>query len=410
MPEQPHFGRRLRKLRQARGLSQAAVAGDGMSTGYLSRLESGERRATERVVAYLAQQLGVAPAAFARSVNSLSEVLAATASAPEIREDTEALTRAIAEDEGDDLAARWQALWRLSCIHHRDGDHHAELTPLSELVELSDILKTPELRTRAQVQYARCLRALGDMQAARTAATEALDIARDRQLSAADTTAALMVLISVEVESGAMDAAVEHVAELESQIQDGIAPAQAAEALWTAAMVRVRQGDQVAAMSLLERALNQLDSKDDLRLWARLRAAATAAAFQMTPPHLDAARRWLAEAETALSLIGVPLQVQELRSLQAHLAFYEGRLDDARRLCDEVLGGKPGLSYRDHVRLSVLAGRLMILDGRTVEGIAALLELGQQAGDSKNLDLAAQIWQSLATALAEIRERSDGAS
>ncbi|MGN5376796.1 helix-turn-helix domain-containing protein [Streptomyces lasalocidi] len=61
MLHQPAFGRRLRKLRQARGLSQTALAGDGMSTGYLSRLESGARQPTERAVAYLAVRLDLEP-------------------------------------------------------------------------------------------------------------------------------------------------------------------------------------------------------------------------------------------------------------------------------------------------------------------------------------------------------------
>ncbi|MET8228406.1 helix-turn-helix transcriptional regulator, partial [Streptomyces sp. NPDC005301] len=46
MLRQPAFGRRLRGLRVARGLSQTALVGEGMSTGYLSRLESGARQPT----------------------------------------------------------------------------------------------------------------------------------------------------------------------------------------------------------------------------------------------------------------------------------------------------------------------------------------------------------------------------
>lgn len=404
MLEQPHFGRRLRRLRQERGLSQAEVAGDNMSTGYLSRLESGERRATERAIAYLAGRLGVEVTVLTQPAGgSLSEVLAATASAPTAVDNTAALSRAIDDDERDDPAARWQALWLLSRTNNQHGDHKAERRQLQELVELSDSLKAPELRARARVQYARCLRALGDVQSAKPVAAEALDIARRHQLSVADTMAALMVLTSVEAESGAMDAAGRHVEELEGQLLPGATPTQAAEALWTAAMVQLRQGDFPSAMSRLEKALDLLDSKDDLTLWVRLRVAATAAALQTTPPRLASARRWLAEAEPAVALIGTPLHVQEMRCLQAELAFHEGRLDDARRLCAELEAEEElRLSYRDRVRLSVLSGRLMILDGRTEEGVRSLQELGRQATESKNLDLAAQIWQSLATTLADV--------
>ncbi|SCF80808.1 Helix-turn-helix domain-containing protein [Streptomyces sp. Ncost-T6T-2b] len=53
------FGARLKALRLQRGLSQASLAGEEISTGYLSRLETGARQPTERVSAYLAKQLGV---------------------------------------------------------------------------------------------------------------------------------------------------------------------------------------------------------------------------------------------------------------------------------------------------------------------------------------------------------------
>lgn len=64
MTDESSFGARLKALRLQRGLSQAALAGEEISTGYLSRLESGARQPTERVIAYLAKQLGVDRVAF----------------------------------------------------------------------------------------------------------------------------------------------------------------------------------------------------------------------------------------------------------------------------------------------------------------------------------------------------------
>ncbi|GHF01834.1 helix-turn-helix domain-containing protein [Streptomyces fumanus] len=406
MLAQPHFGRRLKRLRLERGLSQASLVGDGMSTGYLSRLESGERRPTERAVAYLAERLGVDPSALTgpdRS-RSLTGVLAAVASAPPGVDDTAAISRAVEEDPGDDPAARWQALWLLSRAAGREGDYQREHALLEELIELSDRLGAAELRARSRVRYARCTRALGDMRAAEPAAVEALAIARAEQLSASDTTAALMVLISIETELGRLETAGRHVAELERDLLPGAAPAQAAEALWTAAMVSNRQGDHATAQARLETALELLQGKDDPVLWTRLRAAATAAALQMSPPRVAAAGRWLGEAASVLDLIGTPLQIQELRALQAHLAFHQGDFDRARALSRALLGDEDlRLSYRDRVRLRVLDGQLAILAGRVDEGIAVLQRLGREATESRNLDLAAHIWQSLATTLADVR-------
>jgi transcriptional regulator with XRE-family HTH domain len=58
MTDGTSFGLRLRTSRQERGLSQVALAGKEISTGYLSRLESGARLPTERVIVYLADRLG----------------------------------------------------------------------------------------------------------------------------------------------------------------------------------------------------------------------------------------------------------------------------------------------------------------------------------------------------------------
>ncbi|MFH8797983.1 helix-turn-helix domain-containing protein [Streptomyces sp. NPDC017936] len=405
MLEQPHFGRRLKRLRLERGLSQAELVGEGMSTGYLSRLESGERPPTERATAYLAQRLGVDASALTApsSQRSLSLELAAALSAPSGTADTTALSSAVDEDTGADPAARWQALWLLSRTAGRAGDHAQERTRLLELIELSEVLEAPELRARSQVQYARCTRALGDMRTAEPAAVQALAIARSEELAPSDTMAALMVLISIETELGRLDAAARHVGELERDLLPSAAPAQAAEGWWTAAVVCNRRGDHAGARTRLETALHLLQGKDDLVLWTRLRAAATAAALQMSPPQVDAAERWLSEAASVLHLIGTPLQLQELRALEAHLAFHKEQFDEARALVGALLGeGDLRLSYRDRVRLSVLDGRLMILEGRVEEGIEALQSLGRRATESQNLDLAAHVWQSLAQTLADL--------
>ncbi|GHF50901.1 helix-turn-helix domain-containing protein [Streptomyces griseosporeus] len=406
MLEQPHFGRRLKRLRLARGLSQAGLVGDGMSTSYLSRLESGERRPTEHAVSYLADRLGVDPSALTGPAEgrSLTGVLAAVTSAPPGMDDTAALSRAVEEDEGEDPAARWQALWLLSRAAGRDGDHEGERARLRELVELSDLLAEPDLRTRSRVQYARCAHALGDLRTAQPTAAQALSIARAAELSVSDTLAALSVLIGVETALGRLKAAGRHVEDMERDLLHRAAPAQAAEALWAAAVVSSRQGDDDAALARLDRALNLLRGQDDLLLWTRLRAAASAAALAMSPPRVAAAERWLAEAACVLDLIGTPVQLQELRALQAHLAFHQGQLGEARALARALLQGQDlRLAYPDRVRLYVLHGRLMILTGHADEGIAVLRRLGAQATKSGNVDLAAHVWQALATTLADVR-------
>src|SRR5690242_3176539 len=113
--EQPQFGRRLKALRLRQGLSQVALAGDGMSSAYLSRLESGTRPPTPRAVRYLAERLGLAVEDFeAGDPAPLSNVLASIISAADSTAGSEELAEALASDSGDDPALQWQGLWLLA--------------------------------------------------------------------------------------------------------------------------------------------------------------------------------------------------------------------------------------------------------------------------------------------------------
>jgi transcriptional regulator with XRE-family HTH domain len=55
------FGRKLRALRRQRGLTQAELGGDEMSTSYVSLLEAGKRRPTVELALRLAARLDIAP-------------------------------------------------------------------------------------------------------------------------------------------------------------------------------------------------------------------------------------------------------------------------------------------------------------------------------------------------------------
>ena len=52
------FGERVRQLRISQGLAQTDLAGDGLSSSYVSLLESGKRAPTVSAVAALADRLG----------------------------------------------------------------------------------------------------------------------------------------------------------------------------------------------------------------------------------------------------------------------------------------------------------------------------------------------------------------
>lgn len=403
---QPSFGTKVRRMRLARGLSQGALAGEGMSVGYLSRLERGERPPTPGAVAHLSARLGVPPSAFddgpAASGRRLARLLAESTSGdaaclPRIEQQ---LSEALDHLDESLPEERWQALWLLAEHSSRQGDLSTELDRLHRLADVGDELAAPDLAARVQTRLARCHRAHGDMEAAQYHATLALSAVGEHELGALERVPALLAAVSIEAELGRFVEAETHMAEALRLVPEVPGPL-AAQTLWTAAGVASRQGDQIRAQRLLDDALGLLSSHDDLTLWMRLRLAAASLHLRPEPPDTVAAASRLAEAEPAVSLIGTELHRQELLSLKARLAFATGDFDAARAHVTALdAGNPPRLAFHDAFRLDQLRLRLQILDGQLAAGVSGLRALAQQAQGARNFDLAADTWQLVAEILA----------
>jgi transcriptional regulator with XRE-family HTH domain len=57
MTKPERIGDRIRALREERGFSQRHIASPGVSYGYISRIESGTREASEKALRALAEKL-----------------------------------------------------------------------------------------------------------------------------------------------------------------------------------------------------------------------------------------------------------------------------------------------------------------------------------------------------------------
>ncbi|MGX1955497.1 helix-turn-helix domain-containing protein [Streptomyces anulatus] len=398
--DQLQFGRRLRALRLARGMSQAELAGTEISATYLSRLESGARPPTERVLSHLCDQLGVTPAAFQPSTGStLARALATVTTLGEAPEAASVLEEALQQpSEDDDLALRWQVQWVLARAYHAQGRSAEEFRLLEQLTELSDEIGLPELRVRSRTQLARRERSAGNLVSALARAGDAVSLAESLG-HPHHLMEATLVLISIEAESGRLAEARARADQLLGSLGDHVPVKARVEALWTAATVRGRQGEGPAAIEAMQAAIAQPVGSEDPTLWLRLRLAAASLYLQLDPRDTERARQHLDEAGSAVELISMPpLHQRELWFLQCQLAYYEGRLDTARDL-SERLGERPeGLGRRDLVRLQLLRHRIAISGGdRTaVSEMKSLATRAQQSGDA---DLAAEAWRGLVESL-----------
>ncbi|QNE79643.1 helix-turn-helix domain-containing protein (plasmid) [Streptomyces finlayi] len=408
MLEQPSFGRRLRQLRTERGLSQAVLAGDGMSTGYLSRLESGARQPTDRAVAHLADQLGISPSEFEKAqTTSLAQSLS-IATSLDSDETSRLLAEALESAQTQDPMLRWQALWLLAQWKRRQGENTTERAYLDELVVLSEEIGLAELRCRALTRLARSLRTSGEIVPAVNAATTAHRLAQENGLSAQDMAEALLVLVSVEAEAGRLPDARRHTEELAALVE-GRSDGLWAEAMWTVVAVRVRQGDFTRAQELLEQALDRFDSRENLTLWLRLRLTAADLHLQKFPPEPDAAQQYIEAVEAGLPFARTSAMEHELTALKAHLAFHENRFEDARALLGQLGESELRMSYRGRIRLDVLDNQLRILEGDEDAGMAGLQRIALHAQESSNIDLAATIWRLAAECLLKSRGKVPGA-
>jgi transcriptional regulator with XRE-family HTH domain len=407
---QPAFGQQLRALRRSRGLTQAELAGNGISTAYLSRLESGGRPPTARAVEYLAGRLGVNPSAFGQGApGNLSAIIAMISSGGRF-EAAASLRQALHESGAEDAALRWHGYWLLAELEEKEGLAADRRDTLKLLVAVSDETGSPELRLRARHQLATCHRSLGDILSAYPVAMEAYAIATADVLNVVDTARAFMALIAVQSELGRLPEARQLADELERLVVDGDsaaggttasgnAPAAVqAQVLWTSATVLTRQGESELASRRLDQAMERLAGSDDLVLWLRLRLAAASLYLQMETDSVDRVLHLLAEVGPAVRLAGLRQYAQEFDLLQGIASFRHGDLATARESCLRLDAVGQSLDFRDTVRLGLLKNQLLIAEGDRELAVANLRDLAVKAQRSAHVDLAAEIWRYLAEA------------
>ncbi|MQY12845.1 hypothetical protein SRB5_29840 [Streptomyces sp. RB5] len=398
MLEQPAFGRRLRQLRKQRALTQTALAGPDISAAYLSRLESGSRPPTARVVEGLAAKLDVPVSAFDQvEMSSLLDIVTTALALPGADEGhslRRQLESALSRSDDADSALRWQAYAQLARLYGEAGEAEREREALAHMVAESRRLGYAIPQVHAYYLLARRERHLGEVNAARTTAFEGLRIAAEAGLSTPDTIRLKLLLASVVTELGDLAEALSISSAVCEELR-GERGALAAEALWTAATVATRHGSYERAASLLNEALTVLDSRDDLTLWLRLRLAACALALQANPPRLEYARNRLDDAKSALELVGSSRHGQEYLFLRAQLAHAYGDLTEAWELCEQAAESGELLVFRDRARLTMLRCRIRAArgDAAAFDDLRTLAEESQQRG---MIDLAAEVWRAAA--------------
>ena len=320
------FGSRLRALRVERGLSQGQVGNDTYSASYISHLESGRRRATADLIAFLAERLGVTTDALEDVADSDSE---ATRDASRAASELRMLAAVAAHDHAAIIAAAdspyllpaaedsdgwWGTKWLKAEAQLATEEHDGCLETVQELLASPLVAVSPELRSAALALGSRASRASGRLVESLSSATEAVSSAF-LSGSATRKANALREQIAAFAELGRNSEAASAAEEL-SAIRADLVEAQVIGLVaWTLGNVAFLGGDVEAGIREHAIAADTLRPESDLRLWARFHKAS--AAMRISAGCEIEVEHYLDLAGQGLVLVGNASDNAELELLRA---------------------------------------------------------------------------------------------
>jgi len=398
-------GRRIRDARIAQGLTQGELAGDDYSVGYVSRLESGDRRPNAAVLAVLAGRLMVSvdflmtgaeaserldkqhdldSAELSLAAGDLEEAMVASSRLIE--------TRALAP--WPDLLRRAKVI-HAQC-HEARGDWHAAIIELEDLHREDN---RDEMAAVVGIALSRCYRESSEYQLAIETGERVMAGMEESGLTGttehirlASTVAAAYfeageVGMATRLSRRAIDAA------------DAISSPEAqAAAYWNASNIERHAGNVERAVQLGTKALSLLENGSSTRNLGRLRLQLARIQLHQSEPDLDETRALLELAAQEMRWSSAsPLDEarQILTMARLHLREYKPR--DAVRLLTDI---PPTVCHQDPLlsaEMRVLEVLALAMESRPVaqsyEDASILLQLlGSERG-------VAQLWFELGDAM-----------
>ncbi|HVS67840.1 MAG TPA: helix-turn-helix domain-containing protein [Mycobacteriales bacterium] len=298
------LGERIRNLRLARGLTQAALANGAVTVGYISRIEAGQRRPDVALVERFAEVLGTTAEHVVTGVEPVraDEILLTLLHAElalETGSATEALTAlgGVTGAAGADLPAdlRQRAEFLAARAMESLGRYDDAISALEKLVDSG---AGRALFLPGMLALSRCHRDSGDLTRAIDVGEQALAALKEAGIDGGDEAIRLVVTVAAAYfERGDVGHAVRVAREAVRRAEAMGSPAARAAAYWEASVFESRRGGSAAAIPYAERALALLAGSDDRRNLPRLRAQLGVMMLRLDPPdtseaieHLQAAR------------------------------------------------------------------------------------------------------------------------
>jgi transcriptional regulator with XRE-family HTH domain len=330
------IGARVRELRQARGLSQQALACEGISPGYVSLIESGKRTPSAATAQLLAERLGVPVDRLVEDPRPLASDTARV----------EANFARLALANGDPAEA-------VRCLAKIDLDQLDSRTACDAALVLAESLQETGQLDRAvgvlETLIDRCRRDGSWVTLAIAAASLAVMYIESGDISRSIDTARLAVQ---EIEEAGLEGTEEHLrlssvlvfahyergdllyatrcSEELIALADRVGSARARGSVyWNAAVVAHSRGRTSDAITLTDRAVALLGEQDESRDLPRLRLHYAWLLLNHEAPQAEQALAQLDRAETDLTLAGSQLDLGTAAAFRGRAYLVLGRVEDA---------------------------------------------------------------------------------
>ncbi|GAA3008324.1 hypothetical protein GCM10020229_20070 [Kitasatospora albolonga] len=396
------IGKRLRELRQKKGLNQQDLASADLSVSYVSLIETGKRVPSEAVIQALAERVGCS-AEYLRTgrddarVHELELKIAFGDMAMRNGSNGEALQAysealAAAPFLGEAMLRRARIGQALAM--EKMGRLEAAIQLLTALFDDTGTVPGSAEWAQLAVALCRCYRNAGDQtlsvevgeRAMRTLDTLGLDITDDHMQIGS-------TLISCYYQRGDLTQAHLLANRLINAAENTGSRVARGVVYWNAALVANSQGRTKEALTLTERALMLLAETDNTRHQAMLKSAYASLLLDSEEPDLERVRALLAETHRALLEVGTAAEQAGSEAQLAQLALHSGEPEQALVHADRSLGLLRNDSQEQAAATRVLLARAQLQTGEAAEAEKTLRSVVRRLGQLPVTRATAGVWR-----------------
>ncbi len=338
------LGQRIRAARVAKGWTQTQLAGNDISVGYVSRIESGQRRPNSQTLDDLATRLGVPTEHLLRGVTAREyDEIKLTLDFAELSLETgqhiEAESQARDAVERASVASQDELVFRGRFIIARALEGQGSID--DAVLELEPLVRSRQggvLRIKAAIALCRCYRQSGDFSQAIEVGERVLAQLSNSPLDATDESVQMAVtLAGAYYLRGDTGQAVRICRKAIAKAETIASPTARAAAYWNASVFESERGSVSNAVAMAERALALMAEGQDSRNLARLRTQVGLMQLQLDPPDVASAQHQLEKAAEELPWCSAsPIEIAGNDLARARAYLLDGDFERAEEICRQT--------------------------------------------------------------------------